>query len=82
MDKYVIVNSRNRPLNAFHSNGGWEIGDVFPCSTRCYMFFETQEEAENKINYIINKCEEQRERWGDWTDKALKFAHSLKIIKS
>jgi len=74
-----IVNKRGTPLTAFHSNGGWEIRDVFPCSHNNYMIFNGTDEANKKIKYIIQKCEDQRSRWGDWTDKALKYANSLSI---
>ena len=79
---YVITHpSRQGFLNSFHSNGGWEIGDVFPFSNRCWSCFETEKEAQNKILNIIKDCEKQRERWGDWTDIALKFAKKLNYFK-
>lgn len=74
-----IVNRRRAPLTAFHQNGGWEIRDVFPCSHNNYIVFDGINEANEYIEYILEKCKEQRPRWGDWTDKALKFANSLRI---
>jgi hypothetical protein len=76
---YKIVNNRNTPLNSFHSNGGFEIKDVFPCSNNCYSVFSTEEEAQEYLSYIFVECENQRGRWKDWTDKALNFAKTLKI---
>jgi hypothetical protein len=77
---YKIVNRKNRPLCAFHPNGGWEIRDVFPCIHRSYIIFDTPEEAQGYIDYIIRTCEKQRARWGAWTEKALKFARALRVL--
>lgn len=76
---YKIVNPRGIPLSSFHSNDGWKIGNVFPCSRNNYIIFSTEEQAQEHLDYIIRSCQEQESRWGEWTNKALKFAHSLKI---
>ena len=77
--RFIIVNSHRTPLTSFHSNGGWDIKDVFPCSRKCYMFFSSEAEAQEHLDYIIGKCEKERYRWGNWTDKALEFAHKLTV---
>jgi hypothetical protein len=79
--KYKIVNSRGIPLSSFHSNGGWQIKDVFPCSSKNYISFRTEEEAKGKLSRIIEQCKEQEVRWKEWTPIALKFALSLKVAK-
>jgi hypothetical protein len=79
---YVITHKkRNGYLNSFHSNGGWEIGDVFPFSTKTWSCFKTEKEAQDKILDIIEDCKKQQERWGDWTDIALEFAKNLEYKK-
>jgi len=78
---YKIINKARKRLSAFHSNGGWEIGDVFPCSINCWIPFKTKEEAEDYLKYMLKESEDQRDRWGDWTDVAIKFIKTLKIIK-
>ena len=79
---YVITHS-SRPglLTGFNSNGGWKIEDVFCFSKLSWITFKTEKEAQNKITFIIKDCEQQRERWGDWTDIALKFAKKLNYSK-
>jgi len=76
--EYRITNKRGTFLSAFHSNGGWKLGDVFPCSKYSWFTFKTKEEANNYILRIIKECKDQRKRWGDWTETAIKFAKSLK----
>jgi hypothetical protein len=56
---YKIVNSRGVPLSAFHSNGGWEIKDVFPCSSKNYIIFDNKDDANEYLTMIISKCEDQ-----------------------
>ena len=79
MQRFVIVNKYKTPLSAFHSNGGWEIKDVFPCSRNNYYVFDTEEKAYNKIAYMINQCNEQRPRWKEWTDTALNYVKAMKV---
>lgn len=76
--RYRIKIASGRYLTGFHSNGGWVIGDVFRFSKYSWFTFKTEKEVQGKISYIIEDCLKQRERWGDWTDKALKFAKRLK----
>ena len=75
---YRIVNKSGAFLSAFHFNGGWEIGSVFPCSKYNWITFASEEEVQSYILYLVYKSKEQRERWGDWTNKALKFIKTLK----
>jgi len=75
--KYVIINKNGRKLDGFHSNGGWSIGDVFPCSNSSYIVFEKEKEVQEYLIYMQKKCIEQSDRWGDWLDVALKFVKKL-----
>jgi len=75
---YRIVNKNGAYLSAFHPNGGWQIGDVFPCSKRSWLTFESKNKVRSYFLYLVYTSEEQRKRWGDWTDKALKFIKTLR----
>jgi hypothetical protein len=77
MKKYRIINQRGTYLSAFHSNGGWEIGDVFPCSSNSWLTFETEKEVQDYLLRLKIESLEEADRWGGWLDKALKFVKSL-----
>jgi len=79
--RYIIRNKRNYFLSAFHSNGGWEIKDVFPCSRKSWLVWKTEKEASAYLSRIKQECEEQRSRWMEWTDIAIKFVETLKVAK-
>jgi len=79
MNIYRIANKRGTFLTAFHSNGGFEIADVFPCSQFSWVVFPSHSECEIYIAEMEKICEEQRDRWGEWTDKALAFVRTLHI---
>lgn len=79
---YKLINTKHQPLCAFHSNGGWEIEDVFPCGKDSYVVFPSRQEAENFIIKMITESEKQRNRWKEWTDEAKKFIHTLTIVHS
>lgn len=76
---YAITNKAGRRLSAFHSNGGWSIRDVFPCSFANWFSFKTEKEAEDYLKYMTKDAEKQKKRWGDWADIALKFIKTLKV---
>jgi len=76
---YTITNQHNSKLCAFHSNGGWEINDVFPCGKDSWYCFASKAKAQAFITRIIDDCERQRARWGNWTDTAIQFAKKLKV---
>ncbi len=79
---YKITHPRKSGyLSAFHANGGWQIGDVFPFSKYLWLSFATEEKAQEYIARIIRDCNQQEKRWGDWTKKALHFASKLSYTK-
>ena len=77
----ITHNQKIGYLTAFHSNGGFEIGDVFPFSTRSWLAFKTENEAKDELQNIIDDCKKQSKRWEDWTEKALKFAKGLFVVE-
>jgi hypothetical protein len=74
---YRIVNSRGTFLTGFFPNGGWKIGDVFAFSKNSWFSYKTEKEVQERLLSIIEDCKKQADRWGDWTDTAVKFAKSL-----
>lgn len=76
---YKIINKAGRALSGFHSNGGWSIRDVFPCSHFVWINFKTQKDGEDYLKRMLKEAEAQRERWGDWTEKAIKFINTLRV---
>ena len=78
MDYRIISNRKRGFLKAFHENGGFEIGDVFPFSVNTWLSFRTEKEAQEYLIRVKTDCIEQGERWGDWLEKALVFVKTLK----
>jgi len=76
---YKIINKRGTFLSGFHSNGGWEISDVFPCSSLSAITFKTEKEAQKYLLSMREELIKQQDRWGDWLDTALKFWKTLSI---
>lgn len=76
---YKIYNKAGRTLAGFHSNGGWKIGEVFPCSNNMATIFNTKAEAEQYITYMLEKSQEQAGRWGEWLEVATKFIKTLTV---
>ena len=77
--RYILVNSRDIPLNSFHGNGGWSMRDVFPCNWNCHSAFYTEEEAQDHLQYMKNECIKQKERWGNWFNKAWNYVNKFKV---
>jgi len=75
--RYRITNGRSF-LTGFFPNGGWSIRGVFAFSNRSWLIFDNETEVQEHLTYIIRACLEQKGRWGDWTDVALKFAKKLR----
>lgn len=76
--RYVITsNKRNGYLTGFYDNGGWTIKDVFAFSSMSYYTFESEQETQEFIIGIKERCIKQADRWGDWLDKALIFWKTL-----
>ena len=75
---YIIVNKYNTPLTMFSDGAGWEIKETFKFSNRTFEAFRTKEKAQQKLAYYLKTAEEQRDRWGSWTDTCLKFMQALK----
>ena len=78
--RYRIANKSNRYLYAFHFNGGWSMKDVFPCSINSWICFNSEEEAKEYLKRMENSCHEQKERWGEWYDKAISYVKKFKIV--
>jgi len=76
--RYRITNKRGTYLSGFHSNGGWQIGDVFPCSKYSWISFKTEKEVQEYLLRLRDECMSQADRWGAWLDEALKFVKTLK----
>jgi len=74
---YRIINKQGRALTGFYSNGGFELRDVFAFSKFSWKSFKTEKEVQEYLLYLIVECRKQQDRWGDFTDKAEKFARSL-----
>ncbi len=74
---FRIINKKGSFLTGFYSNGGFEIKDVFAFSKNNWFVFKTEKEVQNKLLDIIKECKKQEDRWGDWTEKAVKFAKTL-----
>lgn len=79
---YKLINTQHQSLCSFHSNGGWEMDDVFPCGKASYVVFKNRKEAEEYITYMVTESEKQRSRWQEWTDQAIQFIHRLTIVNS
>ena len=75
--KYAIVNKQGRRLTGFYPSGGFEMRDLFAFSTTSWFVFNSEKAVQDELLRIIKECKEQQDRWGDWTDKAVKFAKSL-----
>lgn len=75
--RYRITNGRSF-LTGFFPNDGWKIGNVFAFSNRSWKTFDGESEVQEYLSYIIMACFEQGDRWGDWTDVAVKFAKKLR----
>lgn len=78
---YAIVNKHGSYLYGFH-DGDFTIKGIFSCSRLNRMSFDTIEDANDKIAYIIKTCEEQRPRWKAFTDEVLTYAKNLKPVKT
>lgn len=78
---YLIINKNKTPLSATHFGGGWNLREDFPCSNNLYIVFKTEESAKEKLEKMLKTAEEQRERWGDYTDEAIGFIKTLRVAK-
>lgn len=79
---YKLITVQGIPLTGFHSNGGWELDDVFPCDRNSYEVYESRDRAEQRIQFMLQESEKQRDRWGEWTEVAKKFISTLTIVHS
>jgi len=79
MPGYVIRNKGGRYLTGFYPNGGWELKSVFVFSRRSWYSFDTMSKARSFITQMIKECEKQKDRWGDWTEKALKYIRTFRV---
>jgi len=81
MDYVITHKQKVGYLTAFHFGGGWSIGEILPFSKRSWLVFHSERKVQEYIQKVIERCEAQKERWGDWTGIALKFAKGLSYIK-
>ena len=76
---YYITNQKGSYLFGFYPNGGFEIKDVFHFSRINKLTFDSKKDAETYLDYVRSSCVEQKERWGEWLDVALKVVDNLKV---
>jgi len=76
---YIITNTHGVPLNTFHF-GDMEYSEIFDFSRKCYCVYKTRKEAVERLEWVREVAEQQRERWGEeLTNKVLNFTKTMFI---